>query len=132
MKTVLFVCVHNSGRSQMAEAIFNQLAKGKAKGISAGTQPAGEVNPIVIDVMREVGIDISNNKPKALTMDLVEKADKMITMGCGAEAEAICPASFIETEDWKLDDPKGKSMEEVRRIRDEVKERVAILIDRLL
>jgi arsenate reductase len=116
----------------MAEAIFNQLAKGKAKGISAGTQPAGEANPIVIDVMREVGIDISNNKPKALTMDLVEKADKMITMGCGAEAEAICPASFIETEDWKLDDPKGKSMEEVRRIRDEVKERVAILIDRLL
>ena len=132
MKTVLFVCVHNSGRSQMAEAFFNQLAKGKAKGLSAGTQPAEEVNPIVTDVMREVGIDISNNKPKALTIDLVEKADKMITMGCGAEAEAVCPASFIETEDWKLDDPKGKSIEEVRRIRDEVKERVAILIDRFL
>lgn len=132
MKTVLFVCVHNSGRSQMAEAFFNQLAKGKAKGLSAGTQPAEEVNPIVTDVMREVGIDISNNKPKALTIDLVEKADKMITMGCGAEAEAVCPASFIETEDWKLDDPKGKSVEEVRLIRDEVKERVAILVDRFL
>ena len=132
MKMVLFVCVHNSGRSQMAEAFFNQLAKGKAKGLSAGTQPAEEVNPIVTDVMREVGIDISNNKPKALTIDLVEKADKMITMGCGAEAEAVCPASFIETEDWKLDDPKGKSVEEVRRIRDEVKERVTILVDRFV
>ncbi|MBN2462214.1 MAG: arsenate reductase ArsC [Dehalococcoidia bacterium] len=132
MKAVLFVCVHNSGRSQMAEAFFNQLAKGKAKGLSAGTQPAEEVNPIVTDVMREVGIDISNNKPKALTIDLVEEADKMITMGCGAEAETVCPASFIETEDWKLDDPKGKSIEEVRRIRDEVKERVTILIDRFL
>ena len=79
--------------------------------------------------MREVGLDISVNKPRALTMDLVEKADKMITMGCGAETEAVCPASFIDTEDRKLDDPKGKPIEEVRRIRDEVKARVVKLIE---
>ena len=78
--------------------------------------------------MREVGIDISGNKPKALTMDMVEKADRMITMGCGAEAEAVCPASFIETEDWALEDPKGKSLEQVRKIRDEIRDRVIGLL----
>ncbi len=128
MKTVLFVCVHNSGRSQMAEAFFNKLAGGKAQALSAGTQPAGEVNPVVVEAMREAGIDISGNKPKALTMDMVEKADRMITMGCGAEAEATCPASFIETEDWALEDPKGKTIEAVRKIRDEIKERVTKLL----
>ena len=128
MKTVLFVCVHNSGRSQMAEVYFNLLAKGKAQSLSAGSQPADEVNPVVVEAMKEVGIDISGNKPKALTMDMVEKADKMITMGCGAEAEAVCPASFIETEDWALEDPKAKSLEQVRKIRDEIKERVTRLI----
>ena len=130
-KTVLFVCVHNSGRSQMAEAFFNLLAKGKAKGLSAGTQPADKVNPVVVKAMREVGIDISANKPKALTIDMVKKADKMITMGCGAEAEAVCPASFIETEDWALEDPKGKTLEQVRKIRDEIKERVIRLLNEL-
>ncbi len=128
MKTVLFVCVHNSGRSQMAEAFFNQLAKGKAEGISAGTQPADKVNPIVVEAMREVDIDISGNKPKALTIDMVEKADRMITMGCGAEAGAVCPASFIETEDWALEDPHDKSLEQVRKIRDEIKARVMKLL----
>jgi len=126
---VLFVCVHNSGRSQMAEAFFNKLAEGKAKGISAGTQPADAVNPVVVKAMREAGIDISGNKPRALTMDMVEKADKMITMGCGAEAGAVCPASFIETEDWALEDPKGKSLEQVRKIRNEVKRRVTKLVE---
>jgi protein-tyrosine-phosphatase len=115
----------------MAEAFLNQMAKGRAKGLSAGTQPADEVNPVVVEVMREVGIDISANKPKALTMNMVENADKMITMGCGAEAEAVCPAGFIETEDWQLDDPKGKPIEEVRRIRDEVKSRVVALLKEL-
>jgi len=129
MKTILFVCVHNSGRSQMAEAFFNQMAKGKAWAYSAGTQPADTVNPIVVEAMREVGIDISGNKPKALTMDMVEKADKMITMGCGAEAGAVCPATFIETEDWALEDPKGKSLEQVRKIRDEIKSRVKKLVE---
>ena len=131
MRTILFVCVHNSGRSQMAEAFFNQLAKGKAQALSAGTQPADKVNPVVAEVMREVGIDISGNKPKALTMEMVEKADRMITMGCGAEAGAVCPASFIKTEDWALEDPKGKPLERVRKIRDEIKYRVTTLLNGL-
>jgi arsenate reductase len=131
MKVVLFVCVHNSGRSQMAEAFFNQLAKGKARAYSAGTQPADKVNPVVVEAIREVGVDISGKKPKALTMDMVEKADRMITMGCGAEAEAVCPASFIETEDWTLEDPKGKSLEQVRKIRDEIKKRVMKLLNEI-
>jgi len=131
MKTILFVCVHNSGRSQMAEAFFNQLAKGKAQALSAGTQPTDKVNPLVVEAMKEIGIDISGNKPKALTMDMVEKADRMITMGCGAEAGAVCPASFIETEDWALEDPKEKSIAQVRKIRDEIKERVTRLLSEL-
>ena len=131
MKTVLFVCVHNSGRSQMAEAFFNLLAKGRAKGLSAGTQPADRVNPVVVEAMKEVGIDISSNKPKTLKMDIVEKVDRMITMGCGAEAEAVCPARFVETEDWELEDPKDKSLEEIRKIRDEIKERVTKLIEEM-
>ncbi|MDP2718843.1 MAG: arsenate reductase ArsC [Dehalococcoidia bacterium] len=129
MKTLLFVCVHNSGRSQMAEAFFNRLAMGRAQAFSAGTQPADNVNPAVSEAMREVGIDISGNKPRALTMDMVEKADRMITMGCGADARSVCPASFIETEDWALEDPHGKPIEEVRKIRDEVKRRVAKLVE---
>ncbi|MFC2001075.1 arsenate reductase ArsC [Chloroflexota bacterium] len=127
-KTIFFVCVHNSGRSQMAEAFFNKLDGGKAQALSAGTQPSNEINPVVVEAMREAGINISGNKPKALTMDMVEKADRMITMGCGAEAEAVCPESFIQTEDWALEDPKGKSLERVRKIRDEVKKRVASLL----
>ena len=132
VKTVVFVCVHNSGRSMMAEAFFNQLAAGRAKALSAGTQPGDSVNPTVVEAMKEVGIDISGNKPKMLTFDMVEKAVKMITMGCGAEAGAVCPASFIETEDWALEDPKGKPIETVRKIRDEIRNRVAKLVDQLL
>jgi arsenate reductase len=131
MKTVLFVCVHNSGCSQMAEALFNLLVKGRALAYSAGTQPADRVNSVVAEAMREVGIDISGNKPKALTMDMVKKADRMITMGCGAEAGAVCPASFVKTEDWALEDLKGKSLERVRKIRDEIKERVTGLLNEL-
>ena len=128
MKTVLFVCVHNSGRSQMAEAFFNQTTKGKARAYSAGTQPADKVNPVVVEAMKELGIDISGGKPKMLTMDMVEKADKMITMGCVTEAGAACPVSFIETEDWALEDPYGKTLAGVRKIRDEIKRRVTKLI----
>ena len=131
MTRVLFVCVRNSGRSQMAEAFFNQIAEGKAQAYSAGTQPADKVNPAVVEAMREVGIDISGNRPKALTMEMVEKADRMITMGCGAEVGAVCPASFIETEDWALEDPEGKSLEEVRKIRDEIEKRVIKLLNEL-
>ena len=131
MKKVVFVCIGNSGRSQIAEAFFNYLAKGKALALSAGTQPADKVNPVVVEAMQEVGIDISGNKPKMLTLEMVEKADRMITMGCGADAGGICPASFIETEDWALEDPKGKPIAEVRKIRDEIKDRVTKLIERL-
>jgi len=130
MKTVLFVCVHNSGRSQMAEAFFDKLAKGRAKGLSAGTQPAEAVNPVVIEAMREIGIDISHNKPKALTMEMLEQADRVITMGCGAEA--VCPASFVETEDWALEDPQGKTLPDVRKIRDEIKDRIVKLIKEMV
>lgn len=131
MEIILFVCVHNSGRSQMAEAFFNQLANGKAQAISAGTQPADTVNPVVVEAIREVGIDISGSKPKVLTMEMVEKADRMITMGCGAEAGAVCPASFIDIEDWALEDPERKSLEQVRELRDEIKRRVIKLVEEL-
>ena len=126
MKPVLFVCVGNSGRSQMAEALFNHLAKGKAKAISAGTEPASTVDPTVIKVMKEVGIDISGNKPKPLTPEMIDQANLVITMGCGAEA--ACPASWVETRDWGLEDPKDKPVEKVREIRDEIKARVTELL----
>jgi arsenate reductase (thioredoxin) len=131
MKTVVFVCVHNSGRSQMAEAFFNQIAEGKAIALSAGTQPGDKVHPIVVEAMKEAGIDISENKPKMLTMEMIEKADKMITMGCGADAGGLCPAGFIETEDWALEDPGGKTISEVRIIRDEIKRRVSDLLAKI-
>lgn len=127
MKTVLFVCVHNSGRSQMAEAFFNWLARGKARVISAGTDPAAAVDPTVVEVMREVGIDISDKKPKALTPETVEQADRVVTMGCGLEG--MCPATWVETEDWGLDDPKGKPIEKVREIRDEIRARVSQMVE---
>ena len=130
MKTVLFVCVHNSGRSQMAEAFFNALTRGKARAVSAGTKPAEQVNATVAAVMKEVGIDISRRKPKALTFEMMEKADRVITMGCGVEE--TCPASFAPTEDWQLDDPEGRPIEEVRKIRDDIRARVAKLVRELM
>jgi arsenate reductase len=125
MKRILFVCVHNSGRSQMAEAFLNRVAKGRARGFSAGTQPTNKVNPVVVEAMREVGVDISGRKPKKLTFEMLQSADCVITMGCNA-AEA-CPASRVPTEDWELDDPEGKPIEKVRQIRDEIMGRVAKL-----
>ncbi|MFO7997310.1 MAG: arsenate reductase ArsC [Dehalococcoidia bacterium] len=129
LPTLVFVCVHNAGRSQMAEAFFNQLAKGKAQALSAGTAPADAVDSAVVEAMREVGMDISGNKPKALTTEMVEQADVMVTMGCGAEG--VCPATFVKTEDWGLEDPRGKPLPEVRRIRDEIRARVAELLIRI-
>ena len=128
MKTILFICVHNSGRSQMAEAFFNQIAKGKAKAISAGSQPVEMINPAVIEVMREVGIDISHNKPKLLTLEMMEGIDLAITMGC----ENACPYTTVETRDWGLEDPKDKSIAQVRQIRDEIKTRVTDLIKEMI
>jgi arsenate reductase len=129
MKKVLFVCVHNAGRSQMAEAFFNRMAKGKAKGLSAGTQPADKINPMVVEVMDEVGLDISRRKPKRLTFRMLDSADRVITMGCGVEG--LCPASFVPTEDWQIEDPAGKPLERVRRIRDEIRARVEQLLEEL-
>jgi protein-tyrosine-phosphatase len=115
----------------MAEAFFNQMAAGKAAAVSAGTQPGDKVHLIVVEAMKEVGIDISGNRPKMLTLEMIEKADKMITMGCGANAGGLCPAGFIEAEDWALDDPKGKTISEVRIIRDEIKRRVSDLLSEI-
>jgi arsenate reductase len=129
MKKLLFVCTHNAGRSQMAEAFFNRMAKGRAKGLSAGTQPSEKVNPTVVEAMREVGIDICRRKPKMLTFEMLEDADRVITMGCSVEKS--CPASFVPTEDWELDDPEGEPIEQVRKIRDEIKARVEKLVEEL-
>ncbi len=126
MRTVLFVCIHNSGRSQMAEAFFNQLAKGKAQAFSAGTNPGATIDAKVVEAMREMDIDISDKRPKELTQEMVEHADKVVTMGC--DMEEICPASFVETEDWELEDPKSKTLEEVREIRDEIRVKVVGLL----
>lgn len=126
MVKILFVCVHNAGRSQMAKAFFNVLAKNKGIADSAGTKPSSQVNPAVIKVMQEVAIDISREKPKLLTLELMDEFDRVITMGCGVEG--TCPASFLPTEDWNLTDPADKPTEEMRRIRDEIKIRVEKLI----
>jgi len=107
------------------------MANGKALALSAGTQPGDKVHPVVIEAMRETGIDISDNKPKMLTLEMTEKSDRMITMGCGADAGGLCPASFIESEDWALEDPKDKSLVQVRLIRDEIKQRVAKLVEEI-
>jgi arsenate reductase (thioredoxin) len=127
MKTVLFACVHNAGRSQMAAAMFNKLADpAKARAISAGTEPGKVVHPEVVNVMREEGIDLASTVPQKLTDDLASKAAMLITMGCG-EACPVVPG--LERDDWPLDDPKGKPVEGVREIRDEVARRVRALID---
>lgn len=126
MKKVLFVCVQNSGRSQMAEAFLNHMANKKALGISAGTSPAKQVNPEVVNVMEEIGISMKDHYPKGLTPDMFEDVDLVVTMGCGAEG--VCPASFVKSDDWNIEDPKGKSLEEIRKIRDEIRERVVALI----
>ena len=118
MTRVLFVCVHNSGRSQMAEALFNHLAAGRAEARSAGTQPADSVDPQVVKVIAELGIDLSYATPKPLTLEMVDWADRVISMGCGVEES--CPANLVLTEDWGLDDPKDQPIEVVRGIRDEI------------
>jgi arsenate reductase len=123
---VLFVCVENAGRSQMAEAFANRYGKGKLVASSAGVVLAEMVNPVVVEVMKEKGIDISMNKPKLLTTKMVEEADLAITMGCSVEK--FCPAPLLnKVVDWGLEDPKGKPIEKVREIRDEIEKRVLAL-----
>lgn len=128
MKKVLFACVHNAGRSQMAAAWFNELADpSKATGISAGTVPGERVHPEVVAVMQEAGIDLSREKPKLLSDDLASSAALLITMGCG-EACPFVPG--LRREDWPLQDPKGQPLTEVRRIRDIIRAQVHELLAR--
>ncbi len=129
MRSVLFVCIHNTGRSQMAEAFFNIGAGQNYKAESAGTSPASDVNETVIAVMRELDIDLSNNRPKLLTQTMLDAAERVITMGCNVEE--VCPANMTVTEDWGLEDPRDQSIEKVRLIRDEVRARVDRLIENL-
>ena len=125
-RRVLFACVHNSGRSQMAEAFARRLADGAIEVGSAGTLPADRVNPVVVEAMTEKGIDISANEPKLITQKMADRADRVVTMGCTI-AQA-CPALLTPTEDWGLDDPEGKTIEEVREIRDQIEARVRRLV----
>jgi arsenate reductase len=122
MTTVIFACVHNAGRSQIAAALFNQLADpAKARAVSAGTEPATIVHPEVVAVMREAGVDLSHATPQRLTDDLARTAGHLITMGCGEQCPVV---PGVEREDWPIDDPKGRSAADVRRIRDTIQERV--------
>jgi len=130
MKTVLFVCVHNAGRSQMAEAFVNKLAADHhypIRGLSAGTEAGERVNPLAVQAMAEVGISLDGQKPKQLTQAMADTADRIITMGCGVDATS-CPARIHQSEDWGLDDPAGQPLEKVREIRDQIRTRVEGLI----
>jgi len=128
MKRYLFVCVHNAGRSVIAEAFTNSLANGKAEGISAGTIPQDAPHPEVVLAMKEVGIDVSEHIGRMLDDALVSSADRVFTMGCAVD-DAACPAIlYTQVEDWGLADPKDKPIEEVRAIRDEIRARVAALL----
>jgi len=128
MKRILFVCVENAGRSQMAEAFANQYGKGKVIASSAGVRLDENVTPIVIEVMKERGIDISSNTPKLLTPKMLEEVDQVITMGCSVEK--FCPAPlFRKVTDWRLEDPKGLPIEKVRAIRDEIERKVTKLLE---
>ena len=125
---VLFVCVHNAGRSQMASALLNLHAAGRVQVRSAGSEPASELNPRVVEAMREIGVDISHEFPKPLTDEFARAADVVITMGCG-DACPIYPGKRYE--DWALDDPAGQDLPTVRRIRDEIDARVKRLLEEL-
>ena len=127
MKTVIFACVHNAGRSQMAAALFNRLADpAKARALSAGTNPGERVHPQVVAVMREEGVDLGNARPQKLTPELASQAQLLITMGCGDE----CPlVPGLRRDDWPLEDPKGQPLERVRAIRDDIRHRVEALVD---
>jgi arsenate reductase len=128
MKTVIFACVHNAGRSQMARALFDALADpAKARALSAGTEPGAALHPEVVDAMRELGIDLSGERPRRLTAELAGSAALLVTMGCG-EACPVVPG--LRREDWPLEDPKGGPPERVRRIRDEILARVRLLLER--
>ena len=127
--TVLFVCVHNAGRSQMAAGYLRELAGDRVEVLSAGSEPKDEINPVAIEAMTEEGIDIAGNTPKVLTVDAVKESDVVITMGCG-DACPIFPGKRYE--DWELEDPAGKDLVTVRRVRDDIRGRVEALLAEIL
>lgn len=129
MKTILFACVHNAGRSQMSAALFNLVADpARARAISAGTEPGPRVHPEVLEAMKELGVDLSNIKPQKLTTELASTASLLVTMGCG-ETCPVVPG--LLKEDWPLEDPKGKPIARVREIRDDIRQRVSKLAQTL-
>jgi len=133
MRIVLFVCVHNAGRSQMAEAFTNKLAAERdyaIRGLSAGTEAGERVNPVAVQVMNELGVSMGGQAPKQLTQEMADSASRIITMGCGVDATS-CPARIHLSEDWGLDDPAGQPIEKVREIRDLIWRHVKDLLDEM-
>jgi arsenate reductase (thioredoxin) len=129
-KVILFVCVENAGRSQMAEGFFRKYAPEGFEPISAGTKPTSQINPVVIQAMDEVGISINQQKPKDITEDMIRNSMKIVNMGC--MDKSFCPTIFIPNLlDWGIEDPKGKTIEQVREIRDEIEQRVIHLVANL-
>jgi arsenate reductase (thioredoxin) len=128
MATVLFVCLHNAGRSQMSAALLEREAAGRHVALSAGTTPGEHVHPEVVEAMRELGIDLADRTPQLLTRELTEQADLVVTMGCGDECPYIPDRRYL---DWELPDPKGRPLAEVRAIRNEIARRIRLLIDEL-
>jgi arsenate reductase (thioredoxin) len=130
-KTVLFVCVQNAGRSQIAEAFFRKYAPNNYEALSAGTEPAGNLNPLALEAMKEVGVEIGKQRPKIITEDMIRQSTARVNMGC-IQRES-CPALFIhDVIDWNIEDPKGKSIEKVREIRDVIDSRVKELVASLI
>ena len=128
MATALFVCLHNAGRSQMSAALFERAAAGRHRALSAGTTPGDRVHPEVVEVMRELGVDLAGRTPRRLTTELAEQADVVVTMGCGDECPYIPGKRYL---DWDLPDPKGRPLDEVRATRDEIARRVDELVAEL-
>jgi len=129
-KTILFVCIENAGRSQMAEGFFKKYAPSRFKTVSAGTKPAYQLNPMVVEVMKEVGIDISKQKSKELTDEMIRDSYKVVNMGC--MDKNFCPTIFVpKVIEWNLEDPKWKSIAEVREIRDEIEKRIKEFVSTL-
>ncbi|MEM2969928.1 MAG: arsenate reductase ArsC [Candidatus Bathyarchaeia archaeon] len=128
MNRVLFVCVENACRSQMAEGFLKAMAGDKISAKSAGNMPSERVNSLAVQVMKEVGIDISGHKPKMITAEMIQEADRVILMGCGGNA---CPIVPKQVEDWQIEDPSGKGIEKFREVRDIIREKVRKLIDEM-
>ena len=128
MAGVLFACLHNAGRSQMSAALFERASGGRHEALSAGTTPGERVHPEVVEVMRELGIDLSQRRPQGLTRELAERADVIVTMGCGDECPYVPGKRYL---DWDLPDPKDRPLDEVRATRDEIGRRVGELVEEL-